>query len=183
MNEVKIDKRLSYLYDKIKPKESDPPLTRQVKERMLPDVLSRWKKYTEKPTGGRQMVARPLEDHVMDVIEEQIGADVKKRKKFLIWKDMDIRIDGLIEKQPKTLISCKVTLAPEAFRESFSYAYFAKQWHGMKNIRFYIVATYSVSESSKKLVEAGKPYVDGIYYLSEHPYLDELLNELKRMYS
>jgi len=97
---------------------------------------------------------------------------------------MNIRIDGLIEKlnKPTTLISCKVTLDSLAFRESFSCAYFAKQWHGAKNMRFYIVATHSASETSKKLAEAGKPYVDGIYYLSEHPYLDELVNELKRMY-
>jgi len=51
-NEVRIDRRLSYLYAKIKPKESDPPLTRQVKERIVPDVLARWKKYTENPPVG-----------------------------------------------------------------------------------------------------------------------------------
>ena len=110
------------------------------------------------------------------------GATVEVRKRIEILNNLYVIIDGKIEKEgkPTSLISCKVTLDPLSFRESFSCAFFAKKHYD--NVKFYMIATHPSSKLSKQLIDISKHHMDGVYYLSEKPYFDELVKELEGIY-
>jgi hypothetical protein len=94
-------------------------------------------------------------------------------------------MDGVLEKNgyPTTLISIKTWLGTDSFRESFGNAYFIKTMHGRRNIRFYVITLFPFEYISKEWVELAKPFVDGVYSLSETPYVDNFIEELRTLYS
>ena len=68
-------------------------------------------------------------------------------------------------------------------RETFGYAYLAKMWLGQKDIRVYMVGLQEISEHLNPLIELFRPYIDGVFSLCGTPYLDDLIQEAKRLYS
>jgi len=184
------------LYPGIRVKPDDPPMTKEIKKGMWPEVRENWRSYNRIRTGGRQMFARPFEDHFVEILRarlENLVVDVYPRKQIKVFDDLRLTIDGLLQSRkkgkPVTLISLKVTADTIGFRESFASAYFLKMRFGQQNSRFYLAATHS--GISRKLFEAAKPFIDGDYYLdpaldpdpekTEH-YVDELIRELEKLY-
>jgi hypothetical protein len=113
---------------------------------------------------------------------------VHAQERYYIWGDTAIRADGLVKKEgfPTSIISVKTWLAEERIRETFAYAYWAKTWLGQKHIKVYQVAirkTPTKRKTIEGLIEICKPYLDGAFFLTEAPYIDDLIRELKETYS
>jgi hypothetical protein len=155
---------------------------------MLSEIIKRWQDYAVKPSGGKkQMTARPFEDAVSECLKSELqkyGVEINTRKKFEIILVVNTISDCILTKNeyPKTLISIKTWLGPDSFRESFGNAYFIKTMHGRRNIRFFIVTLFPFKYISKEWIELAKPFVDGVYSLSESPYIDDLLDKLEFIY-
>jgi len=177
-----------YHYNYLKPSEQDPLATKKIKQLIFEKVINRWKEYGMAPSvGKKQMTARPLEDGIAEFLKqlEDYGVQVSVRKRFKIIEDVSTVIDCILTKKeyPTTLISIKTWLGPDFFRESFGNAYFIKTNYGMRNIKFYIVTLFPLKDHiSKEWMELAKPFVDGVYSLSELPYIDDLLKELEIIY-
>jgi len=172
-----------FYYTRLNSSEGSP-IAVEVKKRMASIVLKNWKEFDER--GNRNMVARPLEDTVSDVFRQKLsayGVNVVTRKKFNVGQGYAPIIDIRLEKPSlvTSLISIKSYLSPGAFRDSFGNAYFAKLMYGQRNIKFFIV-TIAV-QMSADMVELARPYIDGVYRLSESPYIDELVNLAEGLYS
>ncbi|MCK4388318.1 MAG: hypothetical protein KAW00_06045 [Dehalococcoidia bacterium] len=170
-----------------------PAIATRARTSMIDPLLASWKKYALHPLPGvKNVVASPLEREVRAILKselEPLGVAVYDTgKKYRIWGDIAIIADGLVEKEgfPTSIISVKTWLAEGQIRETFAYAYWAKTWLGRKQIRVYQVAILKTSTKGKTiegLIEICKPYLDGVFYLTEAPYIDDLIKELKEIYS
>ena len=176
-----------YHYEQLQIRQGDPPMAKRVKKCAMPLVIQNWKEYASKSrTGMKGMTAEPLEDCVMEILKTELrnlNVEVEKRKKFEIWHEVSVVMDGLLRKpnKPTTLLSIKVWMWSGNYRETFGYGYFAKSWYGQKNIRLYVVALY-LYELPEAMMHISKPWIDGLYYISQNPYIDILVNELKTLY-
>jgi hypothetical protein len=152
-------------------------------------------RYVKAPRPGKKdMTGRPLEKGIRKVLKEELaGFNVSipdSGKKFTIWeaptKEEEINIisDCMIKKQgyPTSIVSVKSWIGSTQLRETFAYAYFSKSFHGQKNIRVYMVGLQPIRKDIKDLAKICRPYIDGVYSLSEEPYIDELIEELKVIY-
>lgn len=170
-------------------RKQDAPLTIIIKKSIHNEVMKRWKDYaTNLSPGKKQMTARPLEDGILEALKSELtplNVQANVRKMFKITKGVTPIIDGILRKDgyPTTLISIKTWLGTDFFRESFGNAYFTKIMHGRRNLRFYVITLFPVTYVSKEWIELAKPYIDGVYSLSEKPYIDELVKELKTLYA
>lgn len=177
----------------IKNYEKNKPLCQKVKKKMAPIVLEEWKRFAkERKSGSKRMTGGPLEETIREIVNDELsflGASVYKTgKKISVWKSgtdkVSIIADYLAEKGNfKTIVSVKSWIGSEQIRETFAYAYFAKTWYGQKNVRVYQVGLHPFKENLKSLVEACKPYIDGIYSLSSKPFFDELVQKMKLDFS
>ncbi|MGA2670710.1 MAG: hypothetical protein ABSF21_04770 [Dehalococcoidia bacterium] len=159
---------------------------------MIDPLLASWKKYAQHPLpGAKNVVASPLEREVTAILKfelEPLSVTVRAQEHFSIWGDIAIRADGLVEKKgfPTSIISVKTWLGLGQIRETFAYAYWAKTWLGQKHIRVYHIAilkTPTRGKTTEGLIEICKPYLDGAFFLTEAPYIDDLIRELKETYS
>jgi len=170
-----------------------PAIAARARTSMIDPLLASWRRYAQHPLPGvKNVVASPLEREVRAILKselEPLGAAVYDTgKKYRIWGDIAIIADGLVEKEgfPTSIISVKTWLAEGQIRETFAYAYWAKTWLGRKQIRVYQVSILKTSTKGKtieSLIEICKPYLDGVFYLTEAPYIDDLIRELKEIYS
>jgi hypothetical protein len=172
----------------LKPCPSDTSFMSKLKKDVNEKIKIQWKEYARHPsTGKKQMTARPLEDCIASALDSELkplGVQVVTRKKVLITKDTGTIIDVILSKSdnPTSFISVKTWLASDSFRESFGDAYFIKGARGSLNTRFYI-ATLSPLNFSKEWIELARPYVDNVYSLSDKPYIDDLVQSLKKLYA
>jgi hypothetical protein len=180
------DMLLHYKY--LKNTFRDPELSRIIKRNILPEVLERWKEYAENPRPGKKdMTGVPLEKGIRASLKDKLnrfGATVSDfGEQFYVWEDVKIIADCIIRKdnKPTSIISIKSWIGCTQIRETFGYAYLSKTWLGQKNIRVYMVSLQPIYVN-KSLIDVCKPYIDGVYSLSEKPYIDELLTELERIY-
>ena len=183
-----------HYYKRLKDINKDTPaIAARARTSMIAPLLASWKKYAQHPLPGvKNVVASPLEREVRAILKfelEPLGVTVSDTgKKYRIWRDIAIIADGLVEKEgfPTSIISVKTWLGEGQIRETFAYAYWAKTWLGQKQIRVYQVAILKTPTKGKtidSLIEICKPYLDGIFCLTEVPYIDDLIRELKEIYS
>ena len=172
--------------------EDTPAIATRARRRMIAPLLASWKKHARHPLpGSKNVVASPLEGEVIAVLKselEPLGVTVHAQKAYCVWGDIPIRADGLVEKEgfPTSIISVKTWLGQGPIRETFAYAYWAKTWLGQKQIRVYHVAIWKTptqGKTTEALIEICKPYLDGAFFLTEVPYIDDLIRELKEIYS
>ena len=192
---IQTEKQCEYIeyYERLEAIGEDiPAIATRARKRMIPPLLVSWKKHAQHPLPGlKNVVASPLEGEVIAVLKselEPLGVTVHAQKNYCIWKDTAIRADGLVEKKgfPTSIISVKTWLGLGQIRETFAYAYWAKTWLGQKQIRVYQVAILKTStkrNTIEGLIEICKPYLDGAFFLTQAPYIDDLIRELKEIYS
>lgn len=167
------------------------PLARGARLNIKTPFLKAWKQYAQHPkAGNKRVIATPIENELRDIIKLQLsplGVSVSPTAKvFRVWKDCKIIADALLEKEeyPTTILSFKSWVGSEQVRETFAYAYLAKSWYGQKDIRVYeIGGTKAGGQAIDDLVSICRPWVDGVFYLTTVPYLDEMIQELKDIYS
>jgi len=163
---------------------NDLPITAEVKKILTPRMIENWKIY--RGGGARHMTARPFEDSVSKVLESRLsplGVKVRTRKMIEIVPGVRTIMDISIEKPdyPTSLISLKTWIGDGEFRNCFGNAYFIKSMHGRMKIRFYIVVLIP-TQISRELVKMAKPFIEGLYSLSEEPYIDDLFVILEGLY-
>jgi len=174
-------------------RDTPPPIAAKARASIITPLLESWKNYAQNPrTGMKIVVALPLEREIRAILKselEPLGVVVHDTgTKYRIWENVAIIADGLAQKEgfPTSIISVKTWIAEGQIRETFAYAYWAKTWLGRKQVRVYEVAilkTPTKGKSIESLIEICKPYLDGVFYLTEAPYIDELIKELKEIYS
>jgi len=170
-----------------------PAIAARARTSMIDRLLASWKEYAQHPLPGKKgVVAYPLEREIRAILKselEPLGVVVYDTgRKYRIWEDIAIIADGLAQKEgfPDSIVSTKTWLAEGQIRETFAYAYWAKTWLGRKQIRVYQVAVFKTPTKGKgieSLIEICKPYLDGVFYLTEAPYIDDLIRELREIYS
>jgi len=162
----------------------EPPITTEIKKRMLPRVVQGWKE--RGGTGARNMAGRPFEDITSDVFKEKLShlnVKILTRKQFEVAPGVKTIVDIRIEKPdyPTAVISLKTYVDNDVFRNCFGDAYFTKSMYGMLKTRFYIIV-FIPKAFSDGLMKMAKPHIDGLYQLSGEPYVDELFGILEGIY-
>lgn len=183
---------LPHHYDALSDPDA-PKIAKKISRKIRDPVLKRWKDYARHPRPGKKdMTAGPLEEGIRQELGTQLtplGATVHSGgRKFIVFgegsEEVWIIADVLIEKDgsPTAIISVKSWLGAAQIRETFAYAYLSKVWHGQRYIRVYMVTLQSWEDSLDNLIHACRPYLDGVFSLSEEPYIDELVEELRDIY-
>ncbi len=180
-------------YERLLVKPTDPPLTIRLKEMLRPRVVERWKKYAREgaPSGMKRMTGGPLEEVVIELIKSELsGLDVEilmRKKITLLEKVINIMPDCIIRKseKPQSFISIKTWIGPGAsIRDILAKGFLVKRAFGEINVKMYAVALMPYAlPNINRIIDVYRPYIDGIYFISEPPYIDELIAELKRTYS
>jgi hypothetical protein len=181
-------------YDYVKNRQKDTPFANEVKGNMYPDFIKEWASFAvDKKSGKKRMTGGPLEKAVRQVLSTELkpcGATVyDKARNFQVWQDARIIADCLVEKKLEqgsvfqSIVSVKTYMGTEQIRETFAYAYLAKTWLGQKGLKVYQVGLSPLKKNKEPLVNACKPYLDGVYSLSSEPYFDELVAQMKKDFS
>jgi len=183
-------------YTNVMNRPNNTPLGNEVKKTMYNDFLAEWRSFKERgraAAGKKNMTGGPLEKAVRQVLTRELnpcGATVfDKATRFHVWQDAWIKADCLVKKELddgsvfQSIVSVKNYIEAEQIRESFAYAYLAKTWLGQKNLRVYQVGLSLLNRNKEPLVNACKPYLDGVYSLSNEPYFDELVAQMKKDFS
>jgi hypothetical protein len=141
-----------------------------------------------------------FEDVVSEEIQRRLGKDAIVRTREIkrvgsligIGAEADILIEPTkLRDKPISIISCKITLAPEWLKQSIGEAYaLGKLFKRHRlSLRCYFLATHKYgykSEAALKEVDefakVSTRYLHGVYTLTEKPFIDDLLNELNRIY-
>lgn len=173
-----------------------PPIARKARENMLNPFKERWKKLCQNPkSGGRaRVLATPLENVIRAILISELthlGVSIlDKAVSYDIWDDCTINADALATKEgyPTCIFSVKNWIGLEQIRETFAYGYLAKQRYGQKDVRLYEIGLtiYNQRAETRKLdslISAYKPYLDGVFYLDRTPYIDQLIKELRKVYT
>jgi hypothetical protein len=165
-------------------------LTANLKQIIIPKFLKRWKEFAQNPNkiGKKDMTGIPLEESIRDFIRNEMEPFKvlihKKGKKYPIWGDNNIIADVLIKKDgyPDSIISVKSWIGSGQLRETFAYGYLSKTWYGQKNIRVFMVTLHPLHQDTLRMMNICKPFIDGVFSLSEKPYFDDLIIKLKELY-
>jgi hypothetical protein len=176
-------------YNLVTNRSQDPPLTQDIKARLEGPLIQRWKDLAKSPARGKKdMSARPFEEVIRATVRDQLsplGVIVPQTgKKYPVSETVNIIADCLAQKDgyPTCILSMKTWVGTGQVRETFAFAYFAKRWHGQKNIRVYMVIFQSIP-ALQDLMILCKPDIDGIYSLTGKPTIDDLVDELKGVYA
>jgi hypothetical protein len=166
-----------------------PPIARRARESMLTPFINGWKKHCQNPKSGvKRILASPVEIVIRSVLKSELSSlnvSVSDTgKTFNIWGASKIIADALAEKEgfPSSIFSFKTWIGSEQIRETFAYAYLAKTWLGQKHIRVYeigVLHTNTEAKTIERLTAVCKPYLDGVFYLTTAPYIDDLIKELR----
>jgi len=168
-------------------RSADPTLAQEIKGILLEPLIRSWKEYAKNPTGNKNMTARPFEEVISFVFYQELSSlsvTVSKRTKYLIWEDISINADCLIQKEgyPTCILSMKTWIGDEQIRETFASAYFAKRWHAQENIRVYMIIFRPIPRRLLELIKVCSPHIDGVYSLCGQPYIDTLVEDLQKTY-
>ena len=189
---AKFGKKCEFIghYDLLKNFSKDLPLARKAKQNMYDPFIKEWKSFARDPKGGKKrMTGGPLEKAIRDILKTELGSlgvtVPDKAVKFRVWNNnVYILADVLAWKNShRNIVSVKTWIGTEQIRETFAYAYLAKTWLGQKDVRVYQVGLFSIPEPLKTLIDACKPYLDGVFSLSSDPYLDVLVETMKHNFS
>jgi len=177
-------------YKLVRDSKGNEPLAKQAKQIMEPRLIEEWKSFAKDPRPGRKrMTGGPLEEAIREVLKRELSplkvTVYDQTKQFYVWQDnVKILADCLAEKEGrKAIVSVKCWLGTEQIRETFAYAYLAKTWLGQRDIRVYQIGLFPFEERLKPLVDACKPYLDGVYSLSNEPYFDSLVKEMNKYFT
>ncbi len=183
---------LSFHYKWLIVQSQDPPIAKLTKKEVGDGSKKAWKKHflDGAKSGRKDMTARSLEDGIYRAVKDALKEDCEicqRKRKTIGNTNIRIVADCLVEKKdkPTCIISIKTGLTPEAIRETFAYAYMFKECYGQQHYRVYIVALGRDSQHEGDLDELGdalKSKLDGVYYLSQSPYFDDLLRVMKEAY-
>ncbi|MDD4877219.1 MAG: hypothetical protein PHQ86_08870 [Dehalococcoidales bacterium] len=170
-----------------------PPIARKASEAILKPFLANWKEHAHNHKAGlKRVVASPVENVLRDILKAELAPlNVRvsdKGEVFNIWGNNKIIADATAKKEgfPTSIFSFKTWIGNEQIRETFAYAYLAKTWLGQKNLRIYeigVIHTDTETKTIESLIKVCEPYLDGVFYLTAEPYLDELIEKLKETYS
>ncbi|MCD6514085.1 MAG: hypothetical protein J7L07_04100 [Candidatus Odinarchaeota archaeon] len=183
---------LSLHYELLSTKPRDPPLTTKLKQNLKSKIIERWKEYAKRgaPPGMKGMTGGPLEEEVIKLIKLELadlGVEVAKRRKLIVLKNIRIIPDGIIKKEgkPISLLSIKSWIGPGGtIRDILGYGLLAKRGLGELNVKVYAIALHPYAlPDINEIIEVYRPYIDGIYFISSAPYIDDLIRELKKLYA
>ena len=174
-------------YSWLQPILGEPKINSELKQKILPKALEKWKSHAKNRGGGRSMTARPFEDSLGEVVEyylEDLGVQVDIRKKKSIIEGFNPIVDVLIKKEgyPTSFILAKTYLGQGELRECFGNAYFMKSVLGSRDTRCFVVTIPDIRSTIKNMIELIGLYFDGVYSLSCKPPVDDLINELRILY-
>lgn len=173
----------------------DKSVANRIKLEVKPKACSNWQRFMQDnmPNGRKNMTARPLEDSIRNAARETLSDNNVRVKDNagrlpILGKGSPI-VDCYITKEntkgdmyPASIISIKTFLTQESVRETFGYAYLAKYLEGQRRYRVFMVCLNPIGEL-REMVDAFEPFLDGAYSLSGEPYIDDLLTELKEIYT
>lgn len=167
----------------------DERIAKILKESIKSEILEKWKAYVQNTRPGKKdMTGGPLEKGIRNLLKNELGklsvTTSESGEKFQIWDGVRIIADCISKKEghPTAIFSIKSGIGPTQIRETFAYAYFSKNWRGHRNMRVYMITLFPIKKSLRSLIETSRPYIDGVYSLSGKPYIDELIDELKKTY-
>ena len=170
--------------------QHNPPISQEVKKELMKPFLQKWQSYAASTSPGKKnMTGLPLEQSLRKITRKELdflGVKVyEKTHRFNIGEGVYIIADVLLEKEkyPTTVISVKSWIGTTQIRETFAYAYLSKLWNGQKNVRVYMTSLMPIPDRIKRVEIICKPYLDRIFSISGEPYFDELISELKMVYS
>jgi len=178
-------------YDWLSITSPGKPIANQIRSQVKSQAILNWTGFVKAGTkaGRKNMTAIPLENAVRDAIKralQPLSVSVANTAKgFNIGLEIRINVDCLIskDKYPTSIVSIKTYFNPEAVRETFAYFYLAKSWYGQRSLKGFVVALNPIDAKLRKWIDALKNYIDGAYSLSAAPYIDDLLEKLRRIYN
>jgi len=182
-------------YEHLTIKEHDPPLTKKLKKALLSEVIKKWKEYAARPQErGRGRVAfltgRPLEDCIYNLLQDELrnlGVRLGLRKRIEILGGIGIVPDIIISKEgkPTTFIAIKTWVGSgDSVRDIMMIGHFLKREFGERYAKVYaIVLISALPRRGSRLSEEIKKYIDGLYFIDQEPYIDDLIREIKSIYS
>ena len=83
-----------------------------------------------------------------------------------------------------TFIAIKTWIGSgDTIRDVMMTGHFLKREFGERYAKVYAIALVSVLPRRKeRLIEEVRRYIDGLYFVDQPPYIDDLVQELKRIY-
>jgi hypothetical protein len=164
-----------------------PELSSKVNNRLKDKFFDNWKARSQKKhTNDKSVLSVPFEHVLREILNEELGkiGVVITNKSREVAKGCRINADAIAEKEgyPTCIFSFKTWIGLEQIRETFAYAYLAKESFGKENIRVYELGFIKVGQVDNWIKACG-PFLDGVFYLTEKPFLDDLITELTEMYS
>jgi hypothetical protein len=192
-------KKLHALITKLE-KDADlrPPIAKKASKKLARKW--RWLLRNPKKAFDNKAHSKAFEDVVFEEIRAHLGKDVTVRTREIkrirsligIGAEADVFIlPKNLRRKPVTIVSCKITLAPQSLKESIGEAYvLGKLFKKHKlRLRYYMVATFKYHYKSKaqmreidEFTSVSRHYLQRIYTLTEKTFLDSLVNELKTTY-
>jgi hypothetical protein len=147
---LKIKRQCEFLghYNLLRSFPRGRPISKKVKKNMLEPFLDSWRDFARNPKPGRKnMTGGPLEDTIRETLGDELkkcGVNVWPAMKYDISEGLCYLPDIKITKDghPHSPISIKTWLGPGSIRETFASSYFAKLWHGHKNLNIYMVTLH-----------------------------------------
>lgn len=171
-----------------------PPLSPKIKvsreiiDNLKQPFLKNWKALPGKNhNNDKSVLSAPFEDIVRKTLKKYLKIDIVKEN-YPIYKGCIINADAIARKEgkPTCIFSIKTWIGLEQIRETFAYAYLAKKWK-KEEILVYEIGLIKTERKKTDtitiLADACKPSLDGVFYLTEPPYIDELIEKLKDIYS
>lgn len=181
-----------------KDRYSRPPIAKKASLKLA----RKWRKllHNRRSAFDNKAHSMAFENTVAEEIRTHLGNDVavstravkRVRSVIGIGAEADILIEPTnLRRKPISIISCKVTLAPQSLKESIGEAYILRKLFKKLRLRlrYYIVATFKYHYKSKaqmreidEFTKSSKSCIQGIYILTEKTFLDSLVHELKIIY-
>lgn len=171
---------------------SRPKIARRISRKLLAEwrVILKQKKWQ----ANNKLHSMAFENAVSNEIKNQLGkdahVDTRNRKRVGVLIGMDFESDVLVEPRkprqaPVSIVSCKITLAPQSVKESVGEAYILGKLFKKHRLafRYYLVATHRVkSRDVDEFAKVSSRYLHGVYTLTRPRFIDELVHELRRIY-
>jgi hypothetical protein len=173
--------------------DSRPKIARKISDNVLKDWEEIFRR-TKKQADNKQH-SMALENAIWNELQNQLGkrAQVSHRKKRYLKPIIGIPFESDVLVQPAksrqapvSVISCKVTVAPESVKAAIGEAYvLGKLFKRHRTaLRYYLVGAYRVkSRNIDEFAKVSYRYLHGIYTLAGPRFVDELVHELKRTYT
>jgi hypothetical protein len=191
----KLDKLIAKLREEA---SSRPPIARHASQRLA----AKWIKiqHGRMAPFDNKAHSKVFENVVSDEMRAHLRNSVTVRTREIkrirsligIGAEADVLIEPKnLRRKPVAIVSCKMTLAPESLKECIGEAYALTKLfkHHKLGLRYYLVATHRYHYKSEaqaneidEFAKVSKRYLQGIYTLTNKPFIDQLVYELKATY-